>query len=185
MDTAILKKIEADQYKNRPDVQVGDRVRLHMWIKEGGKERIQIFEGNVIAMSGTGLSRTLTVRKISYGVGVERIVPLHSPNLDKIEITKRGKARSSKLYFIRDRVGRLAMRVAGHKDVYMTDEEIKEAESEEAVVEADSEVVAPDDTSETTESNTEAPVAEASEAKAEKKEAKADDKEDKAEEAKE
>ncbi|WKZ31042.1 MAG: 50S ribosomal protein L19 [Candidatus Dojkabacteria bacterium] len=158
MNPEILKKIEADQYKNRPDVQVGDRVRLHMWIKEGGKQRIQVFEGNVIAISGTGLSKTLTVRKISYGVGVERIIPLHSPNLEKIEITKRGKARSSKLYFIRERVGRMAMRVAGHKDVYMTDEEVKEAESEDSATAAEGAEVA------------EAPVeAEATEEKAEEK----------------
>lgn len=134
MDTAIENKVQADQIKNRPDVQVGDRVKMHMWIREGSKQRIQVFEGNVIAMSGTGLNRTVTVRKISYGVGVEKIVPLHSPELEKVEVIKRGKARSSKLYFIRERVGRLAMRVAGHKDVYMTDEEAKEAVSEDSVV---------------------------------------------------
>ncbi len=123
MNTDILKKVEEGQYKKRPDVKVGDTVKLHLKIKEGEKERTQIFEGVVIAMKGAGLGSTITVRKISYGVGVEKIVPLHSPMLEKIEIVKRGTVRRSKLYYLRDRVGKRALKVQNVKDVYMTDEE--------------------------------------------------------------
>ena len=123
MNTDILKKVEEGQYKKRPDVKVGDTVKLHLKIKEGEKERTQIFEGVVIAKKGAGLSSTLTVRKISYGVGVEKIVPLHSPSLEKIEIVKRGTVRRSKLYYLRKRVGRRALKVENVKDVYMADEE--------------------------------------------------------------
>jgi len=123
MNTDILKKVEEGQYKKRPDVKVGDTVKLHLKIKEGEKERTQIFEGVVIAKKGSGLSSTITVRKISYGVGVEKIVPLHSPMLEKIEVVKRGTVRKSKLYYLRKRVGRRALKVENLKDVYMTDEE--------------------------------------------------------------
>jgi large subunit ribosomal protein L19 len=99
MDTNVIKKAEESFYKKRPDVRVGDTVRLHLKIKEGGKERIQIFEGVVIAIKGSGLSKNLVARKISYGVGVEKIVPFHAPALEKIEIVKRGSVRKSKLYF--------------------------------------------------------------------------------------
>ena len=123
MNTDILKKVEEGQYKKRPDVKVGDTVKLHLKIKEGEKERTQIFEGVVIAKKGSGLSSTLTVRKISYGVGVEKIIPLHSPLLSKIEVIKRGTVRRSKLYYLRERVGRRALKVENVEDVYMTDEE--------------------------------------------------------------
>ena len=123
MNTEILKKVEEAQYKKRPNVRVGDTVKLHLKIKEGEKERTQIFEGVVIAKKGSGLSSTLTVRKISYGIGVERIVPLHSPLLEKIEIVKRGTVRKSKLYYLRKRVGKRALKIENVKDVYMTDEE--------------------------------------------------------------
>lgn len=137
MDTNILKVIESDQYKKRPDVKVGDTVRLHLRIKEGNKERVQVFEGVVVAMNGSGMSKSITVRKISYGVGVERIVPFHSDTLDKIEIVKRGKVGRSKLYYLRGRVGRRALKVGNVKDVYMTDEVVvpEEGTSEEEVVE--------------------------------------------------
>lgn len=130
MDTNILKVIESEQYKKRPEVKVGDTVKLHMRIKEGNKERVQIFEGVVIAMKGSGLSKTITVRKISYGVGVERIVPFHSNTLDKIEVVKRGTVRKSKLYYLRERVGRRALKVGNVKNVYMTDEVIVPEEGE-------------------------------------------------------
>lgn len=122
MDSNILKKIEETQYKKRPDVRVGDTVKLHMKIKEGNKERIQVFEGVVISIKGSGISTSIVVRKISYGVGVERIIPLHSDLLEKIEIVKRGTVKKSKLYFLRERVGRKALKVNNIKDVYMTDE---------------------------------------------------------------
>jgi len=123
MNTEILKKVEEGQYKKRPNVRVGDTVKLYLKIKEGEKERTQIFEGVVIAKKGSGLSSTLTVRKISYGIGVERIVPLHSPLLEKIEIVKRGTVRKSKLYYLRKRVGKRALKIENVKDVYMVDEE--------------------------------------------------------------
>ncbi len=133
MDTNILEKIEKAQYKNRPDVKVGDTVKLHLKIVEGGKERIQVFEGVVLAMSGAGLSKNITVRKMSSGIGVEKIVPFHSPTLDKIEVVKRGKVRRSKLYYMKTKIGKRAMKVSNIKDVYMTDEVV--AVEEEVVKE--------------------------------------------------
>lgn len=135
MDNNILKKIEEDSYKKRPDVRVGDTVKLHLRIKEGSKERTQIFQGVVISIKGTGLSKNIVVRKISYGVGVEKIVPLHAPSLLKIEIVKRGKVRRAKLFYLREREGRKALKVSGVKDVYMTDEVEVPVEGEEELVE--------------------------------------------------
>ena len=123
MDTNVIKKVEESFYKKRPDVRVGDTVRLHLKIKEAGKERIQIFEGVVIAIKGSGLSKNLVVRKISYGVGVEKIVPLHAPVLEKIEIIKRGTVRKSKLYYLRGRVGKRALKAGETTNIYLTDEE--------------------------------------------------------------
>ena len=88
--------------------RVGDRVKVHVILKEGDKERIQIFEGDVIAKRGRGLSTTFTVRKISFGVGVERIFPLHSPSIKKIEIVRHGQARRAKLYYLRQLKGKAA-----------------------------------------------------------------------------
>lgn len=122
MNTQLLKSIEKDQLKKRPDVKVGDTVKLYLKIKEGSKERTQIFEGVVIAVNGSGINKSVTVRKISYGVGVEKVVPIHSNILEKIEITKRGTVKRSKLYFLRDRVGRRALKIENIKDVYITDE---------------------------------------------------------------
>lgn len=123
MDTNIIKKIEEDSYKKRPDVRVGDNVKLHIKIKEGGKERIQQFQGIVISIKGSGLSKNMIVRKISYGIGVEKIVPLYAPVLEKIEIVKRGSVRRAKLFYLRNRVGKKALKINNIKDVYMTDEE--------------------------------------------------------------
>lgn len=123
MDNNILKKIEESSYKKRPDVKVGDTVKLSLRIKEGSKERTQIFQGVVIGIKGSGLSKNIVVRKISYGVGVEKIVPLHAPVLQKIEIIKRGSVRRAKLFYLRDRVGRRALKVNKLKDIYLTDEE--------------------------------------------------------------
>ncbi len=139
MDNNILNTIEQDSYKKRPDVKVGDTVKLHLKIKEGNKERIQVFQGVVISIKGTGLSRNLIVRKISHGVGVEKIVPLHSPVLSKIEIIKRGSVKKAKLFYLRKRVGRKALKVGNLKDVYMTDQEDIPEEAEvvsEEVVES-------------------------------------------------
>lgn len=143
MNTTILEKIEAAQIKKRPDVKVGDTVKLNMKIKEGGKERVQVFEGIVIAKSGSGMSKTITVRKMSYGVGVERIVPLHTPTLEKIEIVKRGVVKKAKLYYMRGKIGKKAMDVSNAEQVYMTDEvasaavdaKVEEVANEEAKAE--------------------------------------------------
>ncbi|MFL2931402.1 MAG: 50S ribosomal protein L19 [bacterium] len=94
--------------KDVPRVQSGDTVRVHVKIVEGDKERIQVFEGVVIGIKGGGLRETFRVRKVSYGIGVERIFPLHSPRVDKIEIVKKGRVRRAKLYYLRDRKGKAA-----------------------------------------------------------------------------
>lgn len=91
-----------------PVFRAGDTVKVHVRVVEAGRERIQVFEGVVIARNGSGVRASFTVRKISFGVGVERVFPLHSPIIDKIEVTRRGDVRRSKLYYLRDRVGKSA-----------------------------------------------------------------------------
>lgn len=104
-----LKKLAADQLKEDvPEIKIGATVRVHVKIREGEKERIQTYEGIVIAKNNSGIAQTFTVRRISYGVGVERVFPIHSPNVAKVEILSLGKARKSKLYYLRDRVGKAA-----------------------------------------------------------------------------
>jgi len=104
-----LKITEAGQLKeNVPEFAVGDTVRVHVKIREGERERIQAFEGTVIARKGSGVSETFTVRRVSYGVGVERVFPLHSPNVANVEVVRRGRVRRAKLYYLRDRVGKAA-----------------------------------------------------------------------------
>lgn len=130
-----MKKIGGDQLKKRPDVKVGDTVKLHMKIREGNKERVQIFEGVVMALGSSGINQTITVRKISYGIGVERVVPMHSNLLEKIEVVKRGSVRKSRLFYLRDRVGRRALKVGNVKDLYLTDEvDVPEVGEQEEVV---------------------------------------------------
>ena len=89
-----------------PEINIGDTVVVHCKIKDGNNERIQLFEGTVIAKKGGGISETFTVRKISYGVGVEKIFPVHSPNVAKVDVVRKGKVRRAKLYYLRDRVGK-------------------------------------------------------------------------------
>ncbi len=91
-----------------PSVKIGETVKVHVKIREGERERIQVFEGTVIAIKGGGISQTFTVRRVSYGVGVERVFPIHSPNVAKVEHIRYGKVRRSKLYYLRDRVGKAA-----------------------------------------------------------------------------
>lgn len=91
-----------------PVVTVGDTVRVHLKVKEGNRERIQIFEGTVIAKKHGGLEETFTVRRVSYGVGVEKVFPVHAPSIEKIETVRHGKVRRAKLYYLRDRVGKAA-----------------------------------------------------------------------------
>ena len=92
--------------KDMPLVRIGDTVRVHNKIKEGARERVQLFEGTVIAKHGGGISETFTVRRISYGVGVEKTFPIHSPNVEKVDIIRVGKIRRAKLYYLRGRVGK-------------------------------------------------------------------------------
>ena len=94
--------------ENKPQFEVGDTVRVSVRIKEGDKERIQAFEGTVIAKKHGGIQETVTVRRVSYGVGVEKTFPIHSPNIEKFEVVRKGKVRRAKLYYLRDRVGKAA-----------------------------------------------------------------------------
>lgn len=108
----LIKKIEAEQLKEDvTEFRVGDTVKVHTRVVEGGKERIQIFAGLVIARRGAGVNASFTVRKISYGEGVERVFPVHTPRIAKIEVTARGKVRRAKLHYLRDRVGKRALQV--------------------------------------------------------------------------
>ena len=103
----IINSIEHEQLKNKvPDIKVGDTVRVHQRIKEGNRERIQVFEGIIIKKQNGGLNETFTVRRVAYGVGVEKTFLLHSPLVEKIEVIRVGKVRRAKLYYLRDRVGK-------------------------------------------------------------------------------
>ncbi|MFC7442430.1 50S ribosomal protein L19 [Laceyella putida] len=105
----IIREITEGQLrKDIPQFRAGDTLRVHVKVKEGQRERIQVFEGVVIQRRGGGVSETFTVRKISYGVGVERTFPLHSPRIEKIEVTRRGKVRRAKLYYLRNLRGKAA-----------------------------------------------------------------------------
>ena len=105
----LIKELEAQQLKQeKPEVNVGDTVRVHVKIKEGSRERIQVFEGIVIAKRHGGLEETITVRRVAYGVGVEKVFPIHSPLIEKIETVRSGFVRRAKLYYLRDRVGKAA-----------------------------------------------------------------------------
>ena len=105
----MIKAFTNEQLKTEvPVFSIGDTVKVHNKIKEGAKERIQIFEGTVIARRGGGISETFTVRRVSYGVGTEKTFPLHSPNVAKVEVVRVGKVRRAKLYYLRDRVGKAA-----------------------------------------------------------------------------
>lgn len=105
---ALRKISELSMKSELPLFNVGDTVRVHVNIKEGEKQRIQMFEGTVIAKKGGGVSETFTVRRISYGVGVERVFPIHSPNVKAVDVLRKGKVRRSKLYYLRNRVGKAA-----------------------------------------------------------------------------
>lgn len=150
----IIKSIEHEQLKNKiPDLKIGDTVRVHVRIKEGNKERIQVFEGIVIKKQGGGVNATFTVRRISYGVGVEKTFLVHSPLVEKVEVTRVGKARRAKLYYLRDRVGKAAKT----KEKIGARIETKEITVKEEVVPGEAEVA---ETAETTAEVVEAPKAE-------------------------
>ncbi|HHX50756.1 MAG TPA: 50S ribosomal protein L19 [Clostridia bacterium] len=105
----IVQAIGREQFKKQiSDFNPGDTVRVHVKVVEGNRERIQVFEGTVIRRRGSGIQETFTVRRVSYGIGVERVFPVHSPRVDKVEVIRRGKVRRAKLYYLRERVGKRA-----------------------------------------------------------------------------
>lgn len=117
MNTALLAKIEKDHLRtDLPEFSVGDTIKVHTKIVEGEKHRIQMFEGIVIAIKGAGTRKTFTIRRISNGVGVEKIIPLNSPNIAKIDLIKKGAVRRAKLYYMRERIGKKAMFIRSKKE---------------------------------------------------------------------
>ena len=116
MSQALFDKIESEQCRAEPlDFNVGDTVKVHTRVKEGDKERTQVFQGIVIARRGRGLNATFTVRRISYGQGVERIFPVNSPNVEKVTVERKGRVRRAKLNYLRERSGKRAMTVKERK----------------------------------------------------------------------
>jgi large subunit ribosomal protein L19 len=160
--STVIQDIESSQLrKGLPPFQPGDRVRVHFLVIEGNRKRPQVFEGVVIKRQGSGVRETFTVRKQSFGVGVERTFPLHSPKIEKLEVASRGRVRRAKLYYLRDRVGKAA-RVAERR--WGIDEEMVSV-SDEGAVDASGEGLAP------AEEEVAAPEAEATEADAPEAEA--------------
>ena len=136
----IIKSIEHEQLKNKiPDLKVGDTVKVYQRIKEGNRERIQVFEGIIIKKQGGGVNATFTVRKIAYGVGVEKTFLIHSPLVEKVELVRVGKARRAKLYYLRDRVGKSAKTKENtgarieNKELVVKEELVEEPVAEEVV----------------------------------------------------
>ncbi len=137
----ILKSIEHEQLKSKiPELRIGDTVKVHVKVKEGNRERIQVFEGIIIKKQGGGVNATFTVRRISYGVGVEKTFLINSPMVEKVEVVRVGKARRAKLYYLRDRVGKAAKtkeKVGARIETneIIVKEEITEAPAQEVVAE--------------------------------------------------
>jgi len=104
----LIKELTKSQIKEVPAINIGDTVKVHVKVKEGARERIQVFEGIVIAKKHGGIEETVTVRRVSYGVGVEKVFPVNSPIIDKFEVVRHGIVRRAKLYYLRDRVGKAA-----------------------------------------------------------------------------
>lgn len=153
----IIKSIEHEQLKNKiPELKVGNTVKVHVRIKEGNKERIQVFEGIIIKVQGGGVNQTFTVRKISYGVGVEKTFLVHSPLVEKVELVRVGKARRARLFYLRDRVGKAA-KTKEQVGARIEDREIiiKEDLAEEPATEETTENVATEATTEVVENTTE------------------------------
>ena len=144
----IINSIEHEQLKNKvPDIRVGNTVRVHQRIKEGNRQRIQVFEGIVIKKQNGGLNATFTVRRVAYGVGVEKTFLLHSPLIEKVETVRVGKARRAKLYYLRDRLGKAAKTKENvgarieNKEIVLKEEmpateEVEEVKAEATVAEA-------------------------------------------------
>lgn len=105
----IVKAVEQEYLKHDyKEIEIGDYVKAHLQIREGERTRIQVFEGTVIGRRGSGLNESITIRRLSYGVGVERVLPVHSPRVEKIELVRKGRIRRAKLYYLRERVGKRA-----------------------------------------------------------------------------
>ena len=166
----IIKSIEHEQLKNKiPELKVGNTVKVHVRIKEGNKERIQVFEGIIIKVQGGGVNQTFTVRKTSYGVGVEKTFLVHSPLVEKVELVRVGKARRAKLFYLRDRVGKSAKtkeqigaRIED-KEIVIKEDDVEEPVAEEPAAEVKAEEVkeeAPVEEVKTEEVKDEAPVEE-------------------------
>jgi large subunit ribosomal protein L19 len=146
--STVIEDLEKRALKSRPRFDAGDRVRVHFQVVEGNRRRTQVFEGIVIKRQGSGVRETFTVRKQSFGVGVERTFPLHSPKIEKLEVAARGDVRRAKLYYLRDKVGkraRVAERRWGIQDEIVVAAEDAEAVDSEgvAVSEAEAEVTEP------------------------------------------
>ena len=163
----IIKSIEHEQLKNSiPEIRVGNTVRVHVKIKEGNKERIQVFEGIVIKKQGGGVNETFTVRKISYGVGVEKTFLVHSPLVEKVELVRVGKARRAKLYYLRERTGKASKtkEMVGarieNKEIVLK-EELAEEPVEEVVEEQEVEAPTAEEAKEVVEEKVQESVAEA------------------------
>ena len=160
----IIKSIEHEQLKNKiPDLHIGDTIRVHQKIKEGNRERIQVFEGIVIKKQGGGVNATFTVRRVAYGVGVEKTFLIHSPLVEKIEVVRVGKSRRAKLYYLRDRIGKaaktkenLAARIE-NKEITVKEDLVEEPVAEEVVETPVETAVAPEEAPAV---ETEAPVVE-------------------------
>jgi len=189
----LIQSVARRQLRSVPQFRVGDRVRVHFQVVEGNRRRTQVFEGVVLKIQGKGARRTFTVRKLSFGVGVERTFPVHSPKIEKIEVAARGEVRRAKLYYLRGRIGKRA-RVRESRDFRPEDvqttivPELGEDQSVDAVQPEEDGQPEPDGAVEAVESaEAEAPEAEAPEAevKAEEPEAQAAPEEPEAEEAQE
>jgi large subunit ribosomal protein L19 len=147
--STIIESLEQRDLKQRPQFGAGDRVRVHFQVIEGSRKRTQVFEGIVIKRQGTGARETFTVRKHSFGVGVERTFPLHSPKVEQLEVAARGDVKRAKLYYLRDKVGKSA-RVAERRwgisdDLVIAEEEAEAVDAEGvAVSEAEAEIVEPE-----------------------------------------
>ena len=168
----IIKSIEHEQLKNKiPDLKIGDTVRVHQRIKEGNRERIQVFEGIIIKKQGGGVNATFTVRKIAYGVGVEKTFLVHSPMVEKVDVVRVGKARRAKLYYLRDRVGKAAKTKENtgarieNKEIIIKEEVQEEVPVEAAPEEAPAVETEAPVTEEVTDTVTEEPTAEKKEDK--------------------
>ncbi len=144
----IIKSIEHEQLKNKiPDLHVGDTIRVHQRIKEGNRERIQVFEGIIIKKQGGGVNATFTVRRVAYGVGVEKTFLIHSPMVEKVEVVRVGKARRAKLYYLRDRLGKAAKTKENlgarieNKEITVKEDLVEEAPEEAPAIETENPVV--------------------------------------------